>query len=475
MVSIVISSGHGQKVRGASASPQPPYLDEVNEARKVVDRVGELLRNAGHSVKTYHENTATSVNQNLANIVNYHNAQSRDRDVSVHFNAYSKTSKPMGTECLYVTQSALADQVSRAMAGAGGFINRGPKKRTDLYFLNNTAKPSILLEVCFVDSSADGDLYRANFDNLCRAIAESCASIKLPGEEPPPIEPPPEPELPPVTGDHIADINISASKGTPGLEINGESVVEASGSGGTVQMTLTLKGDVVVTVNGETWDITTPAPPTSQRPTIGKGDTGEQVRVVQTCLAIPVDGVFGSQTESAVINYQRSKGLAADGIVGPKTWTALEQDFQLPPYEPPTIASNHSDIICSVFGGKADPNDSAYPPYDFITDQELSCALPWKFTGARPSVLVINDANGKQVVCQIRDVGPWLIDDDKYVLGDARPVAEPKGSKIPRGKNKGKTSNGAGLDLTPAAARAIGLSGMGKVSWRFVNSSDEVA
>jgi len=34
---VVISSGHGKYIRGgASESPIPPYLDEVDEARRVV-------------------------------------------------------------------------------------------------------------------------------------------------------------------------------------------------------------------------------------------------------------------------------------------------------------------------------------------------------------------------------------------------------------------------------------------------------
>jgi N-acetylmuramoyl-L-alanine amidase len=35
------------------------------------------------------------------------------------------------------------------------------------------------------------------------------------------------------------------------------------------------------------------------------------------------DGDFGDQTLSAVMNFQTSSGLKADGIVGPKTLTAL--------------------------------------------------------------------------------------------------------------------------------------------------------
>src|SRR5215207_3005985 len=35
------------------------------------------------------------------------------------------------------------------------------------------------------------------------------------------------------------------------------------------------------------------------------------------------DGRFGSRTRAAVVAYQSAKGLAADGIVGPRTWASL--------------------------------------------------------------------------------------------------------------------------------------------------------
>jgi len=59
------------------------------------------------------------------------------------------------------------------------------------------------------------------------------------------------------------------------------------------------------------------------------GDRGEFVCELQEYLALagqmssPADGIFGSVTHQAVVSFQTSAGLAADGVVGRKTWDAL--------------------------------------------------------------------------------------------------------------------------------------------------------
>src|SRR6516164_10892333 len=121
---IVISSGHGRYIRGASG-----IIDEVTEARKVVEHVADYLSGLGVDVTTYHDDVSTTQDENLHRIVDFHNSQTRDLDVSVHFNAYEPTEKPMGTEVLYVSQEVLANTLSAEMATAMGLPNRGGKYR----------------------------------------------------------------------------------------------------------------------------------------------------------------------------------------------------------------------------------------------------------------------------------------------------------------------------------------------------------
>ena len=141
--------------------------------------------------------------------------------------------------------------------------NRGAKYRSDLKFLNSTNKPAVLVETVFVDSSSDKAAYNANFEDVCKALAEALAGKQIGDVEPPPVE-----ELPPP-------------------------------------------------IDGE-------PPPTTDRPVIGEGDEGPAVMSVQNSLGLKADGDFGSITDGAVRGYQAAAGLSADGIVGAKTWEALD-------------------------------------------------------------------------------------------------------------------------------------------------------
>lgn len=63
--------------------------------------------------------------------------------------------------------------------------------------------------------------------------------------------------------------------------------------------------------------------------TLKNGSRGDDVKELQKILTEKgfscgvADGIFGKATKKAVIEYQNSKGLVADGIVGEKTWKAL--------------------------------------------------------------------------------------------------------------------------------------------------------
>lgn len=80
--------------------------------------------------------------------------------------------------------------------------------------------------------------------------------------------------------------------------------------------------------------------------TIRRGMSGECVIKLQRLLVnygfpVAIDGVFGSNTEEAVKSFQGMSGLGKDGIVGAKTWSALE----------PTVITKY-DPVASVMASK---------------------------------------------------------------------------------------------------------------------------
>jgi peptidoglycan hydrolase-like protein with peptidoglycan-binding domain len=65
------------------------------------------------------------------------------------------------------------------------------------------------------------------------------------------------------------------------------------------------------------------------QPMLRVGSVGDAVRQAQDLhvghgATISVDGQFGQLTQRAVVEFQRSAGLSPDGVVGPRTWSALE-------------------------------------------------------------------------------------------------------------------------------------------------------
>ena len=287
-----ISSGHSINCQGAR-----DIINEVTEARKVVDRVYEIIKASGKQCYKYHD-TSSSSTQNLVNIVNWHNGFNDGVDVSIHFNAYAHVDKPMGTEVCYYSNSSLATAVSKEIATAGGFIDRGAKQRTGLYFLKHTNKPAILIEVCFVDSVADVNLYRANFERICQAIAKTLiGNIVVPTPTAPAPTPKPAPTPTPKPSGDAWIRSLQAELNAQGFRDSNGNKLVVDGIAGAKTL--------------------------SACPTLRIGARGNITKLMQQKIGVVADGIFGNNTKQAVINYQKSKGLVADGIVGKNTWRKL--------------------------------------------------------------------------------------------------------------------------------------------------------
>src|SRR5581483_1620598 len=75
----------------------------------------------------------------------------------------------------------------------------------------------------------------------------------------------------------------------------------------------------------------TTTPTSTPTTTLKPGDSGSEVTTLQNELTSlgyspgKAAGTYGPAPEQAVKNFPTAKGLAADGIVGPKTLAALQQ------------------------------------------------------------------------------------------------------------------------------------------------------
>lgn len=179
---ITISPGHWKKGTGAVG-----FVDEVTEARRVVSFVVERLQHLGIGVQQVQDNTSASQSQNLQYLISAHNKTERMLDVSVHFNTTAGThSRPIGTEVLYQDADiqGLAAHLSHSISSAAQLPNRGAKRRTDLAFLNKTNRNALLIEVCFVNSSADVSLYKQHFEAIGEAIADTLTNYVRPSTNP---------------------------------------------------------------------------------------------------------------------------------------------------------------------------------------------------------------------------------------------------------------------------------------------------
>lgn len=104
---------------------------------------------------------------------------------------------------------------------------------------------------------------------------------------------------------------------------------------------------------------------TTERSTVRRGDRGEAVKDLQRILKdmgynLEVDGIFGPLTKSVVESYQGKTGLTRDGIVGPKTWAALEskETDNLYTVTIKGLTAAVAEAIIKAYGGSMEGGDA---------------------------------------------------------------------------------------------------------------------
>ncbi|WP_176548454.1 N-acetylmuramoyl-L-alanine amidase C-terminal domain-containing protein, partial [Bacillus toyonensis] len=82
----------------------------------------------------------------------------------------------------YYDQQSLAAKVSAQLAKDMGWSNRGAKQRTDLYVLNSTKAPAILIELGFIDN--ESDMAKWDVDKIANSIVYALTGQTVGGSQP---------------------------------------------------------------------------------------------------------------------------------------------------------------------------------------------------------------------------------------------------------------------------------------------------
>lgn len=170
---MIIGINCGHTVSGTVGSGAVGILNESDETRAVGYRLMQKLRKLGNTVIDCTDDNSPTVNANLKKICDMANAQPLDMFLSIHFN--SGGGKGCEAYTYGGTDKSRASQMLDALKSLG-FKDRGIKDGSRLYVIRHTTAPACLLEVCFVDTQSDADLYRhlgADLiaDKLCEAIS----------------------------------------------------------------------------------------------------------------------------------------------------------------------------------------------------------------------------------------------------------------------------------------------------------------
>lgn len=152
---IILNAGHTKKGTGSGAIG---YINESTEARKIVSLIKYYLRIKGHSVSVVNVDSASSQSAYLREVANGVNKESGvDLFVSIHFNAGGGH----GVECYTYRGKKISAAVGVCEElQKQGFRNRGVKDGSGLYVIKKTKPSALLVEVCFVDSRSDYELYK---------------------------------------------------------------------------------------------------------------------------------------------------------------------------------------------------------------------------------------------------------------------------------------------------------------------------
>lgn len=168
MALVVIDAGHG------GANPGAVYngRQEKDDALALSLAVGRILEENG--VEVYYTRT-TDIYESPYQKAMEANAVGADYFVSIHRNSSPYPNQYTGVESLvynrYGAAARMAANINEQLERVG-FVNHGVNERKNLVVLNRTEMPAVLVEVGFINTDADNELFDERFGDIAQAIAD---------------------------------------------------------------------------------------------------------------------------------------------------------------------------------------------------------------------------------------------------------------------------------------------------------------